>query len=292
MDKHPDVDADTLKNSLIYQPTFDYKTACKQSKHLSILIQHVANAKTLDKMIQTGQTFIKQHLLHVLYQIYMPLSTLGDKFTHYDLHSDNILLYEPAKGKYIHYHYHLADGRDIEFKSPYVAKIIDYGRSYFYDTADNNSKKIYNNVCATWDCHPRCGSNVGFVYLNSETNPGDNAFIISSKSNISHDLRLLDIINSDYAAELDKYVKAIVENVKYRVGVKKDMKEYGTKEQKVHGTPPAINQVHDAYKLIQKALLKPSIVLKNNTLYPSDTAKLGELHVYADGRPMNYIHNS
>ena len=45
----------------------------------------------------------------------MPLATLSDVFTHYDLHLDNILLYEPIKNGYITYNYHLNSGKIIKF---------------------------------------------------------------------------------------------------------------------------------------------------------------------------------
>ena len=35
----------------------------------------------------------------------MPLATLSETFTHYDLHSRNVLIYEPVPGKYIDYKY-------------------------------------------------------------------------------------------------------------------------------------------------------------------------------------------
>jgi hypothetical protein len=39
-------------------------------------------------------------LLNVLYQIYMPLASLSETFTHYDLQSRDVLIYEPVPGKY------------------------------------------------------------------------------------------------------------------------------------------------------------------------------------------------
>lgn len=59
----------------------------------------------------------------------MPLATLANTFTHYDLHPSNVLLCEPVLGKY--YKYILNDRTVVEFKSKYIVKIIDYGRSFF-----------------------------------------------------------------------------------------------------------------------------------------------------------------
>ena len=43
---------------------------------------------------------------------------MKDTFTHYDLHWNNLHVYEPAPGKYIQYHYHLVnDMPPVSFKS-------------------------------------------------------------------------------------------------------------------------------------------------------------------------------
>jgi hypothetical protein len=94
----------------------------------------------------------------------MPLMCLQNEFTHYDLHSDNILIYEPVIGKYIQYHY-FVDGNEISFKSKYIVKIIDYGRCYFHDTDTNNSMNIHEKICNEKQCDPECGEDYGYQWL-------------------------------------------------------------------------------------------------------------------------------
>lgn len=137
---------------------------CQQSKYAAILIQHLKNVRTLGDSLTSN--FIIYDLLFVLYQIYMPLSLLKYTFTHYDLHNDNVLLFEPIKGKYIEYHYHLQTNEIVNFKSPYIVKIIDYGRSYFSpEHPDLNPTDIYNHLCSEPACSPKCGSKSGFTFL-------------------------------------------------------------------------------------------------------------------------------
>ncbi len=109
------------------------KVACEKSNYLSILIQSINNTKDMQDMITLPSSdvdFNSKDLLNVLYQIYMPLASLSDTFTHYDLHSRNVLIYEPVPGKYIDYRYVFEDCI-AEFKCRYIAKIIDYGHAFF-----------------------------------------------------------------------------------------------------------------------------------------------------------------
>ena len=95
-------------------------------------------------------------LMYVLYQIYMPLAFLVKNFNHRDLHHANILIEQENEG-YIDYEYNYTDGTTIRFKSRYKARIIDYGRSFFYDPANESdfgsSEKIYNIISSVVDCN-------------------------------------------------------------------------------------------------------------------------------------------
>jgi hypothetical protein len=264
--------------------------ACKRSRYMSVLIQHLNGAKTVYDFLKKD-TFIRNDLLNVLYQVYMPLSIMCNNFTHYDLHANNVLLYEPVKGKYIEYHYHItnADGSQTEvtFKCKYIAKIIDYGRCYFNDVSNpeftGNSQRIYNEVCAQRNCS-NCGKKVGFAYL--ERQPTEqllkiHSFISSQMPNVSHDLRLLHIIKHTinqplFAAEFMNMLNKVVYNGKY-----------GTNENTMSGLPNSINNVKDAYKEIERIVTNFGVKSNNNAIY-AGLNKLGDLHIYDDNRPMRY----
>ena len=264
----------------------DLKMACITPVAIAALTQHLKDAKSLRDCLSVN-TFLYYDLTTTLFQIYQTLSKLGDNFTHYDLHLSNILLYEPVKGHCIEYHYHLAD-KVISFKSKFITKIIDYGRCYFNDVENHsftgNSKKIYDELCKIKEC-AKCGNNSGFQWLEyNKKNPANDYYISSQILNKSHDLlplkrirklpkHLLDNMPSDLTQMLKKVVFSGV---------------YGTKELKTSGLPSKINNVDDA-AIVLSNIVSSNFFISENTRRYNIYTKLGDLHVYNDGRPMNYI---
>ena len=99
-----------------------------ESDQLCILTEAFKGAKPLsDKLDQDGRDFFQTDGISTLYLIYYTLSKLPE-FTHFDLHPANVLLYEPVQGSCIEYMIHI-EGIEVRFKSRYLPKIIDYGRS-------------------------------------------------------------------------------------------------------------------------------------------------------------------
>ena len=270
-----------------------YKISCEESKSLSLLIQHISNAQTLGDKLHYPD-FIINDLLYVLYQIYMPLMCLQNEFTHYDLHTNNVLMYEPEIGKYIQYHYFVNDTK-ISFKSKYIAKIIDYGRCFFYDTDINSSKYIHNKICQENKCNPECGADYGYGWLHDDGLNGSDYYINSSELNISHDLRLMyDITlhkkrNPSFALPQFPALKNLLYKVQYGIGIDNPKnKEYGTMPNPDSGIPDDINNIQDAYIMLE-ALVKTSTIQKqNNNVYKSMT-KLGDLYVYSSDKPIRFV---
>jgi len=299
-------ESNILNTSLDFERNiYNYAKMCQKSKYAAILIEHLSGVKSLgDLMKKTSMNYnskmniILDELVYLLYQVYMPLSQLYDVFTHYDLHLDNVLIYEPIKGKYIEYHYHLPDGTLVSFKSPYIAKIIDYGRSFYeYYTASSkpNSTEIYSNLCKEYKCstkHTNCGSEFGFGWM-SPTLSKDNYFISSTLSNPSHDLRLLYVLYNDHikkAINMPKNIMDMFKKVQYGIGIRNSKyKIYGTKENMTKGYPRKINNVTDAEMAIRDVIMSPDIRLKNDRKYGDPTKKIGEMHIYSDGRPMVFL---
>jgi hypothetical protein len=288
--------ADTIKKGIAKMTPGDFKNACRNSKFCAILVQHIKNTPSLaDKCHDI--TFVQRDLLYVLFQIYMPLSLLKDEFTHYDLHLDNVLVYEPVKDNYIEYHYHMSDDTVVTFKTCYIAKIIDYGRSYFNDTENANvsgaSNRIYQKVCSEPACEPDCGSIYGFSWLAPHSkNPLDNYYISSQVPNRSHDLRLLDMM---CRASKTPAFKLAVTTVRannpelYTLAkrVKYEMK-YGTPEIKRGRNHAQIWNVEDAKHALLELIMRVPNIQDNAVAYSGKT-KLGDMHVYSDGRPLQYI---
>ncbi len=297
-----------------------FKFACENSKYLSILIQHINNAKSLRIMIGSIATvdFPYNDLLNVLYQIYMPLSTLSDSFTHYDFHLDNTLIYEPVVGKYIDYKYILNDGTIVTFKCRYIAKIIDYGRCYFNDTSNKeitgNSRSIYETICKSiQECNG--GGKYGLPlnyhgedhgFSNFDTSKyGIRHYVNSGVPNITHDLLLLYrakklLKHPNLSHKLSNpLLQTIFDRSEYgnellieaeELKTKVTQYEYGSPElfdtsPLIDGMPEQINNVIDAHNALKTQVIKNT---KDNDAYHQTMSSLGELTIYESGKPMEF----
>jgi len=264
--------------------------ACDDPVSMAVLIQHLKEAKTLSEKMRSAR-FNKEDLHYVLFQVYMTLASLSRVFTHYDLHWNNVLVYEPVKGKYIEYHYYIG-GEEIVFRSPYIAKIIDYGRCYFNDLSDKspvgNSKKFYEQMCSV--CTD-CGVLDGFYLMkNDPAELRQNCHICSQINNPSHDLRLLHFIGdvADSKPDILQLVRTMLKKVVYGIDVVDG--DLGTAPNPKSGLPSKINNVKDAFKALTD-IVKTNLCREINKLaYSAEDDKLGELHVYNDGRtPMRFV---
>jgi hypothetical protein len=282
------------------QKTKLLQLACTESRYMSILIQHIKDAQTLLDKCQSV-SFVKYDLPFVLFQVYWALYLMNSSFTHYDLHTENVLVYEPVKNAYIHYFYHLKDGSVVAFKSKYIAKLIDYGRCYYnFGAPDDkndtykiyeNSNEVYKALCKEPKCDPKCGKNVGFEPLKSIF--FKQFGIESHKSNISHDLRLLNMLikaagdfgGTEYIrmsnnVKLNKLISDLCKKVVYK-------DKYGTSENVLSGYPAKINNVLDAMWGLKDVVQHPTSIKDNNMDYIG-LKKLGEMHIHED-RPLEFI---
>ena len=82
-------------------------------------------------------------------------------------------------------------------------------------------------------------------------------------------------------------LKDLMQKVEYGVGISQIAnKIYGTIENTNSGLPSKILNVDDAAKALLEYITSDK--LKNNAFYMSKV-KLGDLHVYDDGRPIRFI---
>ena len=261
------------------------------------MTEYIKNTETIKNNLKNPE-FVYNELVYILYQIYLPLSILSNKFTHYDLHKGNVLLFTPVKNSYIHYHYHFKN-KTVSFKSPYIVKIIDYGRSYFNDEdAGVSSKIIYDKLCKLKECNPKCGYSKGYVSLSSVK--GYSKYnIISVIPNQSHDIRLFSIIFNDIIENLNvnkelyetKYLLAktihdLQPNIIYGVGISDDSsKQYGTVEDLK--SDEYIRNIHDVKNIIE-TIIDTDAIHVNNELINMSRKKMGDLHIYTD-KHMEYV---
>jgi hypothetical protein len=252
--------------------------SCEYPLTIGIMIEYIKESKTLDEVVHRLMPFNKDYLhfmntqlLYILYQVYAPLSILSDVFTHYDLHSGNVMLYSLGD-KHIKYHYHYPD-RTVTFNSGYIVKIIDYGRCFFKDEG-YDSEDVYKDLCEGKGRCSDCGIDRGFSSFELKPNGS------SQTRNMSSDLRLLVGIGSYCRVDND---------------INKDLKKlsYSTVYEGFEGTAEITGEnskqvcnVNDARIHLEK-LMRKMIFKKNNDYGPAQ--KIGEMHIYNNGRPMKYI---
>lgn len=192
------------------------KAICTEdSKYNSLLIEYVNDAVTFESLLvdKAARKDVSVEIVYLLYQIYFALSCVRELFTHYDLHLENVLLQKCPGNGYYEYHYMEENGTErLSFKSRYMAKLIDYGMSFFsYGRGggdDNNnhnhdkvgSRKLCENLCMDSVCNrnvgkfenTECGGEYGVKYCRDDMRkPKYNDYHISRlRKNESHDLKL------------------------------------------------------------------------------------------------------
>jgi hypothetical protein len=298
-------------NTLSIQKDINIARACEDSRLAALLIQNVKNAKTLESYLRNNDKFKFKcyELAYILYQVYLPLSQLRKSFTHNDLHTLNVLLYKPFINKYITYHYHTPRGETVTFKSAYLVKLIDYGRCYFggenkrYDNnIYNKTPDVYNDLCEESKCNKKpsvCGSEEGFSWLE----PGlleSSYFTSSQEKNESQDLRLLHACKKDFlnsvepngsADEVNVYneLGLKINSTVYGIGIKdENEKQFGTMENLRKGDKK-INNVRDAEMSLENMILNNKCLMDLNEIWAKSREKFGDMHIYTDGRPTQFI---
>jgi len=183
--------------------------SCEEKLGLyAIMMQHFSKSNSLKSI--SNQNVNSLELLKCLIQVYYFLHVNSKTFTHYDLHSDNVLITKAPDNKYFHFTYHFDNGETIEFFSQYLAKIIDYGRCYYEDQS-----KFFYSLCEESKCqlYPKlhyfqnkkagsreisesnfqnldCGMNHGYHWFEIVDPRFTYAHINSLYPNPSHDLTL------------------------------------------------------------------------------------------------------
>lgn len=290
-----DMPAKSILQKALKLSHVNYAKACKDALYASILIQYISHSTTFtDTIIKGGLPYIQYHITYVIFILYQALSSLSKVYTHYDLHSLNVLIFQPYKEKFIQYIYHM-ENETISFKCPYIPKIIDYGRSFF-DNGTFSSKDIYEKVLGTPECKGS-GDQFGFGWLNPEEMMTMSAY----KKNESHDLRLMYRLNEKiriYKSRIhaEKYKKShsyrrmekVLSRLQYGVSLPLYDKMYGTKEDTtLHPRGNIVSNVTDMYNETKKIIMTESVILENDRFHTMPVG--GILHVYENGNPMEFI---
>ncbi len=249
--------------------TIQYDKMCKDAKRACILVQHLHNSVSLNSMI-LDTPFVMFDLIYILFIIYQALHSLRTKFTHYDLHTENVLLCKLPANTCIQYVYHLSD-KNLTFRLPYVPKIIDYGRCYF--NASTNTEKIKAKICATPECNPKCGSKFGLSHLSDGLK---DYHIQTNQLNQSHDLRLLYMIKTAM-----KHTRSEIYQTLSKVVY---INQYGTPEN-LNSIPGKILNVSDAYTHMKEGC---NVTMDLNAEKYKTHKVIQTLHIYENGKEIEY----
>jgi len=287
-----------LMNTIeLFKPNAKYslseiEKSCSEPLSMCVMTESLTNIQSIDEIyfnnlnIVKNENFFNTTFIQYLYQVYSCLDAMKNHFTHYDLHSKNVQVYFPSqdRSKYIVMRYHYSDGSTVEFETEGIVKIIDYGRSYYYKNATNNSKTLYDTLCKISSCDPDCGAKVGFGWLNHN----NTAHINSAKRNVSHDLRLLNIFKRD-KQPIGTEAEKVFQKLLYGTSTEKTTeKGFGTPERLESGYPNYIYNVMDAHKCLKDILVSPMFQNKNKEM--ANKTKMGEMDVWLDGsQPIQYI---
>jgi hypothetical protein len=161
------------------------KIDCEAPQKTMLLIQHLREPVTIGDVFRTKESFMED-VPSILFQIYSVLYTLRNEFTHYDLHTGNVIFYKIPDGKYVTMVYHLPNGEgSVTFRTKYIAKIIDYGRCYFKNARQgvwNSSQEFYDTL------RSECINDETYETYDSFGDLPLNFHIDSNEQNQSHDL--------------------------------------------------------------------------------------------------------
>lgn len=271
-------------NSLnLIKNTVKWENSCLEPTLYSPLIQFFPNFISILDELKNNFLRTSKEMPSILYQLYFSLERLKDEFTHYDFHAGNAGFYKPFENKYIVMSYHLENGSVISFPTIYIAKIIDYGRCYTKDT-----KIIADYICRIKVCRPNCGFHKGFGVINGFPNETANErtssfyWINPRVVNRSHDLRLI--------ANFSKLFKSsfpFFNDIKYlnTFGTPEDLNTY-SKVNKI------IRNVSDVRSSLEDFLPEWCRNELNEQYYISQgMTKAGDIHIYADNTPYEFIVN-
>jgi hypothetical protein len=176
------------------------------------------------------------------------------------------MIYQPVKDKYIKYVYKCKNNREVEFSSKYMAKIIDYGISFYNRDVKNNSKNTFEEIKKK----PNCSNIVEIPTIDDKipttkvtvTDIGFSSLVpspifvahhVNSKiSNMSSDLLLLKDIRDgkkEYDTLFDPDIKNFLTRVHFSNEKVNEMDVMGTPEFKKtwFGNSNKICTVTDAF---------------------------------------------
>ena len=213
------------------------KTACDRDKGLTnlyLVVQYVQKAVNFHDFNHKATPY-ERHC--VLYQIYFALCLLypADQtrpyFEHNDLNYNNVLVKELQQE--ILFTFKMKN-TTVQFKTKYLAKMIDYGRCNYYENPTSNSLKDMEEVCgeeSLCSTKQHCGYDKGFLFIYRNVYPDERQKLLE-ENNYYPDSQIASYYSEleetlfedrDYPAKDDKGITFMVEN---RFSLKGEYKDY------------------------------------------------------------------
>ena len=283
------------------------KETCFDPEKFSVLSEFVNSEGSLYDLIYKNKSMLEK-TMYCVFQVYFALAVLRKNFTHYDLHSNNVIVYVPNPGHYIQYHYVFND-KTISFKSQYCVKIIDYGRCFF----DNNILFGYKTNASIQE------ERKDEIYMSNTFPKFSDPKDFESSKNLHEKLRTIKNgcfknILGDYGEDIRGYgfyfkelrnrndvaetfhinfsKKNESHDVKlfdYIYKINKVYNNNGTIEDTNSGIKPVLKEtkfknVYDVCQFLASTIENEKA--ENETMYSDPTKEIGELTVYSDGREM------
>jgi hypothetical protein len=195
-----------IKNISDLTNNTNIESGCENNNRSGVLIDSVYNALSFNDLFDDVEfmTRLDYNMFCILIQIYGALSIVKNNFTHYDLHTGNILFSKLDKPIKIIYN----DDKHKQYiiYTKFIPVIIDYGRAYV--NCKNISENIDSDNFINRACFSSCNESnpdcylypIGMPIYKDENKGGvydDNsnfAYINPRVNNKSHDLRFIYII--------------------------------------------------------------------------------------------------
>jgi len=292
---------------------------CRLNEYLTLFTQYIPAAYNLNeylRSISVGSSYcasrpriIQEASVHKLYEltailhmVYQLLASFADKFTHYDLHLNNVVLVEVPDNQFIHIVFHYPHGRIIRYNMCYIPIIIDYGHCFVH-CAQINSKEVMKTVCKNDsmrnpkgplnplgpECPTMCGNRRGYERATDYNEATDtfqpasmtNHFIDYTQSNVSHDCRLLHelILQFDFSSlpRNNFIVKKLVAGI-FNTLSKMDSR-WGTPEDETWGH--TISNIFMAAHKLTEIISHPKFNIMNDS-FLNEKKLYGTLHIWTD----------
>jgi hypothetical protein len=293
-----------IENNISFLETVNINLSCEKHEEVCILIQHLKDSVTfktfleneMKKNKETFARFVQVELQYFFYQIYSCLGTLHNVFTHYDLHLDNVLVFDltNSEDKYVKMIYHYNDETKITFYTRYLMKIIDYGLSYVPD-----SPKLLEEIKNKNTTCENNGIFQGYYFLNGHEDrvpylngqKDSHIYLNSSKRNISFDLKFAILVRDLLLEKLEKIKKREIIDLPFYQSIfiqlyyqeSEDLRDYWKAFKHIHN-------VNDMHKALKNLLERSSEISENKNYFQQNGKKqIGEMNIYLNSdKPMEF----